>query len=139
MEENNTPVTEQLKEEVKEEVRKRPTFLAVLCILTFIGSGLGLLFSLLALVAFGAIQGMLETLPITPELGGSSMLLMAISVILSAGSLFGAILMWQLKKVGFFLYVAAQVIMLIVGFTVFSLIITALFVILYALNLKHLK
>lgn len=140
MEENNTPVTDQLKEEIKEEVKKRPVFLTVLCILTFIGSGLGLLFGLLALVAAGYIQGIIDSIPGMTELGaGVGIFNLVLAVILSAASLYGAILMWQLKKIGFFLYVAAQVIMLITGFSILSLIFTALFIVLYALNLKHLE
>jgi asparagine N-glycosylation enzyme membrane subunit Stt3 len=58
--------------------------------------------------------------------------------------LFGVIKMWKLQKVGFYLYVATSVISLVMGivysgFGMFSLILTALFIVLYGLNLKHLK
>jgi len=141
--EENTPITDQLKEELKtevqEELKKRPVFLTVLCILTFIGSGLGLLFALLAIVAAGTIQGLLESIPGMGAVPGTGMFKLVLAVVLSAASLYGAVMMWQLKKIGFFLYVAAQVVMLIIGFTIMGLIFTALFIVLYALNLKHLE
>jgi len=129
--------TTQVQEQVQE--KKRPVFLTVLCILTFIGSGLGVLFGLLAIIAAGAIEGLLESIPGMQSLGGSSMLLLIVSVLLSAASLFGAIMMWQLKKMGYFIYAAAQIITLIIGFTVAGLVFTLLFLILYFLNFKHLE
>jgi len=42
---------------------KRPTLLTVLCILTFIGSGLSTLLFLLATIAFGAVSGMMGKVP----------------------------------------------------------------------------
>ncbi len=129
--------TTQVQEQVQE--KKRPVFLTVLCILTFIGSGLGVLFGLLAIVAAGAIEGLLESIPGMQSLGGSSMLLLIVSVLLSAASLFGAIMMWQLKKMGYFIYAAAQIVALIIGFTVAGLIFTLLFLVLYFLNFKHLE
>lgn len=45
------------------ETNQRPVFLTVLCILTFIGSGLALLFALLGLIAAGAIDSMMSSFP----------------------------------------------------------------------------
>jgi hypothetical protein len=78
----------------------RPTFLTVLCILTFIGSGLGVLFGLLGLVATSAISslglGMLTV---------QGSMIVQIAGLASAGlCLFGAIQMWGLKSQGFMLY-----------------------------------
>ena len=75
---------------------KRPTFLTVLCILTFIGSGLGVLVFLLATVAFGVVSGMMESIPGMGALTAGGIAFFAISLILSAVSLFGAIQMWKL-------------------------------------------
>ena len=73
------------------------------------------------------------------------------SLILTIIALFGVIQMWKLKKLGFYLYTAAEIVLLvfplvivgfnlIMGFTlIFGFIITAAFIIMYALNLKALK
>jgi len=120
-------------------IKKRPTFLTVLCILTFIGSGLGLLFGLLAIVAAGAIAGLLESIPGMSQLNGDGMMLIVISAALSAASLFGAIMMWKMKKMGFYIYAAAQIAMIAVSFSVMGLIFSLLFLVLYFLNFKHME
>lgn len=135
------------------ETKKRPTFLTVLCILTFIGSGLGILSGLLMLIAVS----MADTLASIPgfgnaieaaSMGGPTYTI--ITLILSITSLYGAISMWGLKKIGFFLYLIAQILMLIVPFIflpsiiamagfIVSIIFTVGFIIMYAVNLKHLS
>lgn len=119
-----------------EGAKQRPTFLTVLCILTFIGSGLGLLFGLIGLFAAGAIESLGKYLPLGLD---SGLFKSIILLILMAGSLYGAILMWKLQKLGFYIYAAANVILLILGFSIWSLLFTALFIVLYGLNLKHLE
>ena len=54
-------------------------------------------------------------------------------------SLAGAIQMWKLKKLGFYIYAAANVIMLVMGFGIFALIVTAAFLVMYYLNLKAME
>ncbi len=124
-------------EEQNVQTTQRPVFLTVLCILTYIGSGLGLLFGLIGLVAAGAIESFASYLPIPGV--DSGIFKAIISLILIAGSLFGAIQMWKLKKLGFYIYAAANVILLIMSFGIMSLIFTALFIVLYGLNLKHME
>jgi len=124
-----------MEEQNVQSTNQRPTFLTVLCILTFIGSGLGLLFGLIGLVAAGAIESFAEYLP-----GVSGGIFKSIiSLVLVAASLYGAIQMWKLKKLGFYIYAAANVILLIMGFGIFSLIITAAFIVMYYLNLKAME
>ncbi len=119
---------------------KRPTFLTVLCILTFIGSGLGLLFTLLGIIGTGAAGGLLSGIPGAGSFTvAGSMSKLIISLLLIAVSLYGAILMWNLKKLGFFLYSGANVVLLILSFGVFSLIITAAFIVMYYVNLKYME
>lgn len=74
---------------------KRPTFLTVLCILTFIGSGLGLLGGILGLVGTSALSYF------SPQ---GTMLVQIIGLAASALCLFGAIKMWGLYKQGFMMY-----------------------------------
>jgi len=128
------------------EEKKRPSLLAVLCILTFIANGLGILIYLLLTVAFGAFSTMLSGIPgLGAMIASGGIALFASSLIISVATLFGAIKMWQMKKMGFFIYVGAQVIGLIVpiifglGFSFVGFIFTALFVVLYGLNLKHME
>ncbi|MDR0802585.1 hypothetical protein [Fluviicola sp.] len=82
---------------------KRPTFLTVLCILTFIGSGLGVLGGILGLVGSSALASF------APAAGGS-VIWAIISLAGSALCLFGAIQMWGLKKSGFTLYLLGSLI-----------------------------
>lgn len=150
----------------------RSNFLTVLCILTFIGSGWSVLSNLMGLLTTG-IQNMTAEMSQFSSNGnmGSSFLtaftssameLMQVAalhatsinlwgLLLSAGSLFGAILMFRLKRTGFYLYVVAQIIQLFVlpmyaGFSIavlvgvlFSAFFTLLFIILYAVNVRQLK
>lgn len=117
---------------------QRPVFLTVLCILTFIGSGLALLFTLIGLLAAGAIESMASAFPM-PTGVSAGPIKSIILLLLFGASLYGAILMWNLKRIGFYLYTAAQVVILILGFGILSLIFTAAFIIMYGLNLKHME
>jgi len=121
-------------EEQNVQTNARPTFLSVLCILTFIGSGLGLLFGIIGIVAAGAIESFASYMQV-PGLGGN-IVVQIISIVLVAASLYGAIQMWKLKKLGFYIYAAANVILLVMSFGIMSLIFTALFIVLYYLNFK---
>jgi hypothetical protein len=123
-------------EEQNVQTNQRPTFLTVLCILTFISSGLGVLFGIIGLVAAGAIESFAAYLPVGVD-GG--IVKSIISLVLVAASLYGAIQMWKLKKLGFYIYAAANVILLVMSFGIFGLIITAAFIVMYYLNLKAME
>lgn len=156
---------------------KRPTFLVVLCILTFIGSGWSVLSNLFSLFTADFYNGNTQMEQYSNMVGNmedqgvssffssfmnSSMELWQVTILhakeiamislsLSVVSLIGAIVMFQLKRWGFYLYTASQVLMLFVlpyfaGFTIvvissmlLSGIVTLLFIILYAVNLKYLR
>ncbi len=126
------------------ESAKRPAFLTVLCILTWIGSGLGSLLLILLLVGAGFLANSSLGTLLGPALAGGSAMIGLLTVC-SVGSLFGAIMMWKLKKVGFYIYAGCQVLSaitpLIFGGTsgVMGYVFTALFIVLYGLNLKHMK
>jgi hypothetical protein len=145
---------EKFDNEMAMEGPKRPTFLKVLCILTFIGSGLGIIFSLLTPLMKDWYVNMMQANPNVDEqqyeqamkafnAGWGYFLL---SAALSVGTLIGAILMWNLKKNGFFIYVFCTVAMLVlpmlmteIEFKWYSAIIPLGFVGMYAANLKALK
>lgn len=150
-----------------EQPKKRPVFITVLCILTWIGSGIGFLQSALALISGPTSE--LEELKNTPGVdemldleffdnfifwsnvsNGSAILVSALCVV-------GAVLMFQLKKIGFFLYLGGCIVSIIVTVLAmhhlipdviawighvtiaFMILINAAFIIMYAVNLKHMK
>lgn len=159
----------------EEKQIRRPNFLMVICILTFIGSGWSVLSGLFSLFTAGAMNSsfhMEHYSSMMNELGSedmpvffNSMLtssmetlrvrmehareLTVISLVLSVISLLGAILMFQLKRLGFYFYTAAQILALFplayfAGFTFavvlgifFSGIVSLIFIVLYALNLRY--
>lgn len=82
----------------------RPTFLTVLCILTFIGSGLGVIGGLMGLIGSSAL-GMFA-----PQ---GTMIVTIIGLIAAALCLFGAVKMWGLYKQGFMIYVGGAVLSII--------------------------
>jgi hypothetical protein len=91
---------------MNEGTAQRPTFLTVLCILTFIGSGLGVLGGILALVGSSAL-GMFS-----PQ---GSLVSAAVGLVAAGLCLFGAVKMWGLYKQGFTLYLAGSVLSLVGG------------------------
>jgi hypothetical protein len=127
--------------------------LKILCVFTFVGSGLGLL-------SYGII-GLIHTyfsnnLNLIPDEQNRQL----IELMLSAGRLFfflnailysvsfaGAILLWRMKKVGFHLYTASQLLLLILplayikGFPMpgVSIFLTLLFIWGYAGFIKYMK
>ncbi|MFA9370579.1 MAG: hypothetical protein ACERIH_02630 [Labilibaculum antarcticum] len=152
--------------------KQRPGLLTALCILTFIGSGFGVLNNI-----FGMIMSPIKNF-LDPEFFETALdnvddefarkfveqafeiaqkgieHIFEISLtqfILYAASLTGAILMFQLKKNGFYIYTAAQVLLLFVtpafiGFNLFvnigmmfGSVFTILFIALYAINLKKMN
>lgn len=162
----------------EEKQMKRPTFLTVLCILTFIGSGWGILSELFSLITAGMVNQSVQMEQYTQAMdqladsGVSSSFISGLlsssqeviqasmmyrtqiavcGLILSVISLIGALLMFRLKRIGFYFYTAAQVLMLgitpiFIGFSlititslIFSAIFALLFIILYAVNLKYMK
>lgn len=162
----------------QENKKQRPTFLMVLCILTFIGSGWGILSNLYSVFMAGVLNGgnfqMEQYSTMMNEMEGeglgsfwsnflsSSMEVAQIAMmhareiaimqlVLSIVSLVGAILMFQLRRLGFYLYVAAQIIMLFVlpyfaGFSsiviislVGSAFLSLIFIVMYAVNVKYMN
>ena len=129
-------------EEQKTEGQKRPVLLTVLCILTYIGSGLGILGGLLMVIGAGGALSFLGRIPGFGG-GGGLMSYSIVSLLLAVVLLFSAIQMWKLKKLGFYLYATVKVIGFILPivwlglpFNIVSLIIIAVFIVLYGLNLK---
>ncbi len=133
---------------------KRPKTLTVLCILTFIFTGLGALSSILTpfyadtMVEFMKSgpnfdeEAMAENLKVLTAGWGYYMLTLALTI----GSLIGAIMMWKLKKNGFHFYAVSNLALLFVptlvlGMTIswVAILLTSCFIGLYAMQLKFMK
>ncbi|MEN8786444.1 MAG: hypothetical protein ABF264_03165 [Flavobacteriales bacterium] len=156
--------------------KERPTFLTVLCIITFVVSGIFSLSSIYSALTYDkeaqivANEKGLEqmyTMAAEDETGTMSQVIpsmevfnqenienatviLSINVLGSILSLLGAIMMYQMKKTGFHLYLSSKVISMIplLFFTLslpvfitygFFLFFTIAFVIMYSRNLKHLQ
>ncbi|MBW6489908.1 MAG: hypothetical protein K0B15_01825 [Lentimicrobium sp.] len=132
---------------------KRPTSLSLLCILTFIGSGISLISSVFVFAAFDIIPLAIEEVKM-PEAEQMLELIIAAGrpffaymAILYAISLVGAIMIWKLRKTGFHLYTTSQLLMLILPSVIIdnyqlpwtSILLTASFIMAYGLNLKFMK
>jgi hypothetical protein len=130
---------------------KRPDLLTVLCVLTFIGSGLAVFSNLLIYLTYDEMLKMIEEYEI--EIPGFYMMMSGGKKFFIAGfilysfSCYGALQMWKLKKLGFHLYTGAQILILLLPvvmissyqFSIFSLLFTAIFVIGYAVNYKYMS
>lgn len=152
----------------------RPTFLTVLCILTFIGSGWSIYSGITnyytADVSYGIVNEQFEKVQeqldnqegaesvgelfqsigasMSPEKIKDNGIATAITSIIT---LIGAILMWGLRKTGFYVYVVGAVAAIIAPMVIFgggfagaiasggAAFMGILFIVLYALNLKHLR
>lgn len=133
------------------EPQKRPDLLTVLCVLSFIGSGLSFFSYFMFSLSFDSISTVLTESEI--DLPGMDMILNTpisfyySGTLLFGVSLYGAIKMWNLKKVGFHLYTASQILLIILqtiylnqyGFPYLSVFITAIYIFLYARNLAYMS
>lgn len=146
----------------------RPTFLSVLCILSFIGNGLGIIQGLFLWMMSGFYARLFSGLSKSLNTGQNEMNIVekvlnglswwAISIIVgSLVCLAGAILMWKLKKSGYFLYIFGQLLPLLgvlffflgsipgpsnggsMIFVLFSSIFPIAFIVMFGLNQKHLN
>jgi hypothetical protein len=156
---------------------KRPVFLLVLCILTFVSCGLTFCTTIFSLISVGSqkqsfqqfnrmSQQQQEDLPEIAERMANALEKTAdwtiVGNYLSLGNiafcLVGALLMWRMRKVGFFIYTFGQLLPIITLYGVYSLyqnvpimgvfmlitsiftvLISAAFVVMYGLNLKHMR
>ncbi len=134
-----------------EQPRKKPELLTILCILTFIGSGFGAFSFLMITMSYEESMAVLKESHF--NLPGIEMFLSAnygfflTGTILYSTSLLGAIQMWKLRKIGFHLYVIAQILLIFMpmvyiksyGFPIIDPIITATFIFFYSRNLKYMS
>jgi hypothetical protein len=152
---------------------KRPDFLSAICILSFVGLGwrifrssfdmvAGFFTAAFAPVLDEAIRDLeTETEPVsgvvTHVIQAVQQLMQHITafgflrILFSMGAVLGVVMMWNLKKQGFYLYTGFRVLILLVplfvmGFNIISIfmvasgmVFTALFILLYGFNLKYMQ
>ncbi|MBN1158424.1 MAG: hypothetical protein JXA61_03520 [Bacteroidales bacterium] len=159
--------------EVKEIPKNRPDTLTVVCILSFVGLGWRIFRSLMDAVA-GTFTSNLtfilddvvqdlesEDEPFTSFAAGimtavqklmeNISVIALIKILCSILALVGVILIWNLRKPGFYIYAVFRILILLIpvmvmGMNIISLsmvasgtVFTALFIVLYAIHLKYLK
>lgn len=144
---------------------QRPTFLTVLCILSWIWQGILAIIIILGALAIGALTAGMNSAEVQEGLAEMSAsdpdAAAAVSTVASASagllwaavivglvcvilSFVGVLQMWKLKKSGFYLYTAAFVISAIMSFvggepSYFGLVVGAAFVAMYGMNLKYMR
>ncbi len=155
--------------------KKRPTFLTILCILSFIGIGLAILSSILTYISTQAITGtpgLMEKIssigvqtanPMFEKIYASGVqalinakLYALLNILANVICLIGVIMMWKLKKPGFYIYTLGELTTPVLSIVlignvfggtflsamglagyVIGFIFPVAFIVMYALNLKH--
>jgi hypothetical protein len=132
---------------------KRPNMLTILCILTFIGSGMQL-FSSLVIASFYDLfvqiaQEFAEKfkMPGMEQFREVRPLFFVVSAFLYAGSVTGAILMMKMKKTGFHVYAIFQILLILSPMYflhlsspgTFDILLAGLFIFLYSMNMKFMS
>ena len=102
----------------QQEKQVRPVLLTVMCILTFIGSSFIIISTIFSYIS---MQNMSEEMKVMMgEMTQSSqkdfLIKLIIGILGSLMCLLGAILMWKLKKVGFYLYNIGNIVPLIISY-----------------------
>jgi hypothetical protein len=132
---------------------KRPNLLTVLCILTFIGSGLNAFSNLMVFIFFDTSMAFAAELVKAFKLPGMELFLnakpiyFAATAVINALAVAGAIRMWQLRKHGFHIYTVAQILVILApmyffrlpGPDFFSILLSGVFVMLYSSTLKKMS
>lgn len=135
-----------MSENLNTETGKRPAFLTVICILSFVGIGLAIIGYVAALTLMGVAQAAISTATEGVAEGPSTAIIWIYIIggfVSAIVQLIGVAKMWKLQKSGFLLYTIPSVLMVILGvlyggFT-FGVIFPIAFIVMYGLNLKHLK
>lgn len=131
--------------------QKRPDQLTVICILTFIGSGLAAFSNIIIYLNFEMLLDIYNSGELS--IPGSELIFsfqrsfFFISFLFYSTSLFGAIQMWKLQRRGFHYYTIAQILLLILPslfvksdqFPTLAILLTGGFIFLYYRHLKFMN
>lgn len=132
---------------------KRPTFLSVLCILTFIGGGINAFSNLMVFIFYDASMKFAAEMVKTFKIAGMDPFLaakpgyFAATAVINALAVAGAIWMWQLRKPGFHIYTISQILVILAPMyffhlptpDFFSILLSGIFVMLYSSYLKKMS
>ena len=129
------------------ETSHRSSFLSALCILTFLGSGLSFLIYSIASLFFDEATEFIIKYSRWDSTDAISPFYFTMFMALNAISLTGAIRIWKLHRDGFYLYVLAQLLLLIApavwinfeAISVSNVIFTTIFIVGYGFNFKKLN
>jgi len=145
---------ENFEQTEQQEPAKRPMFLTILCILTFISTVLAMLSSLIMPFVAEKIVELMQAAPDYDEEKAKEGIKVltagwnyyGTTFLLALSSFSGAFLMWKQKRTGFYVYAVTNMVLLFIPtiilaspITVFPVLLTVLFIGLYALNFKHLS
>ena len=151
-----------------EQPQQRPVFLTVLCILTWVGSGIGFLGGLVGfftnqaenykeIINTPGAEDIMGTMASYEEYLFWTNLSNGIGILVAALCIFGAVFMYQLKKNGFYIYLGGCVLSTAISFlamshlmpsglawvgyitVILSTLVSVAFIIMYGVNLKHMK
>jgi len=137
--------------EPQEQQPKRPELLTILCVLSFIGSGLGSFSNLIITLSYSSIVEIYSSsgidIPGMEEMLSGGRTFFTLSFIIQLLSFIGVLNMWKLNKIGFHIYSISQILILILpsffipelDFPIIAILLTTVFVILYASMLKHMS
>ena len=140
---------------------QRPNLLTVLCILTFIGSGLSGFSNLVFWLSMPTMKDMVfnseiydQYFALLPELETQMQSMFAVpryfylfSTLFYAGSILGAAWMWKMQRKGFHIYTISQCVLILISMLMMpaagipwgAILLTGLFVTLYSINLKYMN
>jgi hypothetical protein len=162
----NSPIMEQQNAGAPAQ---RPTFLTVLCILSFIAQGFAAIGYIIVALGLGVVSAVATSDTMNEALDGAEMSPEAsemMDAVETAGTaslglawayiiigllttiicFVGVLKMWKLKKSGFFLYAGASAVSIIMGLVysgmdglVMGTVVPVAFIVMYGMNLKHMK
>jgi len=155
-----------MEENITLEKKKRPGFLTVLCILSFIGVAISIVMSIIGYIGLSALSSVSSSLSsgfgdnaeVSSSLSNMDALIKngalyyILLIVAAVICLIGVIMMWKLKKAGFYIYCIGELAPVILPFILFGgfgvlgnmalvmgLVFPIAFIIMYALNLKHMS
>lgn len=132
--------------ETSEQINtSRPFLLSILCISIFVYAGfLAILFLLAIIFNQWVTNTMIDFFPEKILTNGLVLAISILGLVVNGTSVIGAMNLWKLRKVGFYLYLISSLVFILVPFLIgygnnYSAIIQILFILLIALFLKKLK
>lgn len=144
---------------------EKPEFLKILCILSFVGCGISIILFGLGIMTLGLNEEAINSFWVTVKQSQPKLenldpvaffrqvgIVSLYNFILNIISLLGVIFLWRLNKMGLLIYAAAEIAANFFGLsmntgeesasyggTIFMIVLDLIFIVMYALNLKHMN